>query len=144
MRELATFDRRQDYGRTVYVRTGDTLVEISVWETLEDDLVLRPWSRRCGRGMKQVQTFNFPGAHEPNEVVPMTRRTKVIIGVGLVLAGLVLTLNVWGPNTRLWGSDQAKHLRCDQLGAPRGACSLGYSRPSDTSVSTPMLCEPGP
>ncbi len=33
---IPPFDRRLDYGRTVYVRIGDTFVEISVWETLED------------------------------------------------------------------------------------------------------------
>ncbi len=43
--------------------------------------------------MKRVETSDFPGAHEPKEVVPVTRGTKVIIGVGLVLAGLFLVLN---------------------------------------------------
>ena len=33
----------------------------------------------------------------------------------------------------LRGADQAKRLRGDQLGGPGGACTLGYTRPSDTS-----------
>lgn len=30
--------------------------------------------------------------------------------------------------------DQAKRLRCDQLGAPGSACTLGETRPSDTNT----------
>ncbi len=43
--------------------------------------------------MRKVETPDLPGAHELKAVVPVTRVSKVIIGVGLVLAGLVLTLS---------------------------------------------------
>ena len=46
--------------------------------------------------MKKVETSDFPGAHEPKEVVPVTRRIKVGFGIGLALVGLVLVLNGFG------------------------------------------------
>ncbi len=44
--------------------------------------------------MKKVETSEFSGAHEPKEVVPVTRRTRVLagLGVGLVLVGLVVVV----------------------------------------------------
>ena len=44
--------------------------------------------------MKEVEAYAFPGDHEPREVVPVTRKTKIGFGVGLVLVGLVLAFNV--------------------------------------------------
>jgi hypothetical protein len=44
--------------------------------------------------MKEVETYAFPGDHEPREVVPVTRKTKIGFGVGLVLVGLMLVFNV--------------------------------------------------
>lgn len=43
--------------------------------------------------MKEVETNAFPGDHQPREVVPVTRKTKIGFGVGLVLVGLVLVFN---------------------------------------------------
>jgi len=43
--------------------------------------------------MKKVETSDFPGVRKPKEVSPVTRGTKVFIGVGFVLVGLVATLN---------------------------------------------------
>ena len=43
--------------------------------------------------MKKVERYEFPGAHELKEVVPVKRRTKVGFGIGLVLVGLFFVLN---------------------------------------------------
>jgi hypothetical protein len=43
--------------------------------------------------MKRVEASELSGVHEPKEVVPVTRRTRVGFGVGLVLVGLFLLLN---------------------------------------------------
>ena len=66
-----------------------------VWQTPRRNLVVLLWSRRRGRGTKGSRGVRLPAWGRAKEVVPVTRRTKVIgFGTGLVVVGLVLIYNV--------------------------------------------------